>query len=246
MTDELFGVPVEPEPPVRKDELVKIRVYRGSTQAKGIINLAAKYKMHIIGGYARWMASPRANPYPADDIDLFASEEGRELDLLKALEKKKFEIHLETDNAYTFKKHEKAPYLRWPRIQVIKPFREGMTVTYGTLQEIISNFDFTVVRVGLINGTWALADPDFKKDEIGKRLKFKNIHCPISAVIRIAKYAKKGYFCSPMEIFRLFDDWDERGEQYKSELAELFLASETEEEFTEEQVMRLERLLRID
>jgi len=232
--------------PIRVDPLIKVRVYRGSTQAKGIINLAKKHHMHIIGGYVRWMCSPRPNPHKPGDIDLFPSEEGCDEDFVELLLAKKFELVIETDAAWTFKKHEKSPYIRWPQIQVIKAYREGRTVCVGTLEEIISNFDFTVCRVGLIDKTWALADPDFKRDEIGKRLRWKNIHCPISAVVRACKYSKKGYFVGPMEILKLFHDWDDRGEVYKSELAELFLASESEEEFTEEQLHRLERMLRID
>lgn len=231
---------------VRVDKLKKVKVYRGGQLIRPIIKLSQEYKMNIIGGYVRWMASPLPKPYPADDIDLFPTEEGGGQELVEALLKKKFEVLLETDNAWTFKKHEKAPYIRWPRIQVIKGFREGKTVTWGTLEEVISNFDFTVVRIGLISEDWALADPDYKKDEKNKRLRWKNIHCPISAVVRACKYAKKGYFCSPMEILRLFDDWDERDDDYKAELGALFLASQNEEEFTEEQVHRLERLLRID
>lgn len=231
---------------VRVDKLKKVRIYRGSYQIRSIIKLAKKYRMNIIGGYVRWMASPLPKPVPADDIDLFPIDEDGGEDLVKYLEKKKFELLIETDNAWTFKRHEKPPYNRWPKLQIIKGFREGATVTYGTLEEVVSNFDFSVVRIGLIDESFALADPDFKKDEKNKRLKWKNIHCPISAVTRACKYSKKGYFVSPMEILRVFDDWDDRELDYKAELRELFIKSSNDEEFTEEQTHRLERMLRLD
>ena len=229
-----------------KENLVRIRVRRGSTQLKGIINRAKKFDMHIIGGYVRWMCSTNANPYKPGDVDLFPSEEGKEEAFHEYLLSRGFEVKYDTEQAYTYAKHERLPYRLWPDIQVIKAYNEGRTRTVGTLAEIINNFDFTVVRVGLIDKTYALADPDFIAHERRRVLRWKNIHCPISAVIRAMKYAKKGYFAGPMEIMKLFDDWDGRSDEYKHDLGELFLASQNEEEFCEQQLMQLERLLRVD
>lgn len=227
-------------------DLVRIRVRRGSTQLKGVINRAQNFNMHIVGGYVRWMCSTNANPYKPGDVDLFPAEEGNEEIFHEYLLSKGFEVKYDTEQAYTYAKHENLPYRLWPDVQVIKGFTEGRTITVGPLEKIIGNFDFTVVRIGLIDKTYALADPDFIKHEERRVLRWKNIHCPISAVIRAMKYAKKGYFVGPMEIMRLFDDWDERSDGYKQQLSELFLASQNEEEFTEHQLMVLERLLRLD
>jgi len=229
-------------------DLVRIRVRRGATELKGVINRAETHGMWIIGGYVRWMCSTRATVRDErpGDVDLFPKEEGNEEAFHEYLLSKGFEVRHESEVAYTYKQHERLPYRLWPQLQVIKGFRDGRTVTVGSLEEIINNFDFTVVRLGLINKTYALADPDFKKDEEAKRLRWKNIHCPISAVIRGAKYVKKGYSLRPMEVLRLFDDWDERGDEYKQRLFDLFLASQNEEEFSDEQLFELERLLRID
>lgn len=224
----------------------RIKVRRGATELSGIINRATTYKMHIIGGYVRWMCSTRYDVERPGDVDLFPSEEGYDEAFVEYLLSKGFEVRYESEVAWTFKRHERLPYRLWPIVQVIKGFRDGRTVTVGTLEEIIANFDFTVVRVGLINKTYALADPDFIKDEENKRLRWRNIHCPLSAVIRACKYAKKGYSVRPMEVLRLFDDWDERGVDYKHALGELFMASQNEEEFSDEQLHELERLLRLD
>lgn len=227
-------------------DLVRIKVRRGATELKGVINRAENYGMLIIGGYVRWMCSTRYNVERPGDVDLFPKEEGNEEAFHEYLLSKGFEVRHESEVAYTYNRHERLPYRLWPNLQVIKGFRDGATVTVGSLEEIINNFDFTVVRVGLINKTYALADPDFKKDEEAKRLRWKNIHCPISAVIRACKYVKKGYSVRPMEVLRLFHDWDDRSDEYKERLGELFLASQNEEEFSDEQLFELERLLRID
>ena len=224
----------------------RIKVRRGATQLNGVINRAAKFKMHIIGGHVRWMCSVNPNPHPAHDVDLFPSAEGKEEIFHEYLLSKGFTLKHESPVAYTYDPHEKLPYKLWPRLQVIKGFVDGRTRTVGSLGAIINNFDFTVVRLGLIDKTYALADPDFIKDEQNHRLRWKNIHCPISAVVRACKYAKKGYFVGPMEIMKLFDDWDGRSDEYKHDLGELFLASQNDEEFSEHQLMVLERLLRID
>lgn len=224
----------------------RIKIRRGSTQLKGVINRAERFGMYIIGGYVRWMCSTRADPHLAADVDLFASEEGRELEFNEYLLSKGFEIRYESPVAYTYHRHEKLPYKLWPTLQVIKPFVDGRARTVGSLAAIINNFDFTVVRIGLIDKTYALADPDFVDDESRKLLKWKNIHCPISAVLRACKYAKKGYSVRPMELLRLFHDWDDRDDEYRERLSELFMASKNEEEFSDEQLFELERLLRID
>lgn len=228
------------------ENLVRIRVRRGSTELRGIINRAKNYDMHIIGGYVRWMCSTNRDPHKPGDVDLFPAKPGNEEIFHEYLLSKGFEVKYDTEQAYTYARHEKLPYKLWPDLQVIKGFIDGRTITVGTLEEVIGNFDFTVVRIGLIDKTYALADPDFLAHEGRKVLRWKNIHCPISAVIRACKYAKKGYFAGPMEIMRLFDDWDGRSDEYKDQLGELFLASQNEEEFSEHQLMVLERLLRID
>ena len=55
-----------------------------------------------------------------------------------------------------------------------------------------------------------------------KTPKWKSIHCPISAVLRACKYAKKGYSMRSMEVLQLFDNWDERPDEYKERLRERY------------------------
>jgi len=52
-----------------------------------------------------------------------------------------------------------------PKIQLIKPVREGAIVAVGDRKTILENFDFTVVRCALLNPNEALVDADFEHDE---------------------------------------------------------------------------------
>jgi len=74
---------------------------------------------------------------------------------------------------------------------------EGAVVTIGTLEDILDNFDFTVVRAAILNRHEVMVDRDFMADEGNRRLVFKNIHCPVSSLLRALKYARKGYYMRP-------------------------------------------------
>jgi hypothetical protein len=127
-------------------------------------------------------------------------------------------------------------------VQLIKPVKEGAIMTAGTMEEVLENFDFTVVRVGLLNKKEAMADRMFLEDEIAHHLRLRFIHCPISSLLRIMKYGKKGYWSSPNQVALLFIDWDHRPDEYRLKIAEFFDLTE----FTQEEVDHLEALMRID
>lgn len=134
------------------------------------------------------------------------------------------------------------PFYFLPEINLIRPLSEGMLKSKGSLVEIISNFDFTVVRCGihLRLPTLALVDLDFVPDEERRLLNLKVIHCPIGSTYRCIKYAKKGYFLKTQECLKLFFDWETRPDEYKEEITTLI----NTEDMTEEQIDKLESLLR--
>lgn len=103
------------------------------------------------------------------------------------------------------------------RLNLIKP----STVQFKTLVELVSQFDFSVNRIALLDKSWAIADKDFLKDELEGKLQLKFIHCCISGVSRIAKYIKKGYHCPLSEIVKLFKDWDSRSADYKDNVLKI-------------------------
>jgi hypothetical protein len=129
----------------------------------------------------------------------------------------------------------------------------GAIVTLGTMEEILENFDFTVVRAGILNSKEVMVDEDFENDEKHLYLRLKNIHCPISSLLRCCKYARKGYFMRPIEALKLFNDWTDRGDEYRSRMVELFgmsgLGKKSEDNpngMAQEEIDELESLLRID
>ena len=139
-----------------------------------------------------------------------------------------------------------------PKPQIIKPVIEGKIVTMGSVEEILGNFDFTITRAAILNPTTCFVDEDFMEDENRHVLQLKNIHCPVSSLLRCLKYAKKGYWMRPSEALKLFNDWDDRGEDYKINLIELFRKSFAKDadgkqiEMEKKEIDELERLLRID
>lgn len=234
-----------------------IPIRRGFTEISALYELCQWHDAVICGGYARYCASPRptASVVAAGDCDMFPKTEIAAVNLLTALESMGFEKVHENHVSITMKpsdQHKDAlDYIPTP--QIIKPVIEGKIVTLGTTDEILDNFDFTIVRAAIISPTEVLADDDFEKDEKNKVLRLKNIHCPVSSMLRCCKYARKGYFLRPAEALKLFIDWDMRGPEYQSRLIELFKQSshgekseENPDGITQKEIDELEALLRVD
>ncbi len=116
------------------------------------------------------------------------------------------------------------------------------------MEEVLNNFDFTIVRAAILNPTTALVDEDFIADDKAFKLKLKNIHCPISSTMRCIKYSKKGYWLGLGESVKLFLDWNERGPEYQQKLIGLIDAMKTPEgeEPNKEDIEELEKLMNID
>lgn len=222
-----------------------LRVIRGQEIIAPVYSLFKDTK--IIGGFARWAVSPAVNPIPSGDIDLYSLNQEvykANREILSGLGYKKPLIDRNVAATYVF---DKGRLKGLPPIQLIVPMKDARTITEGPMEEIINNFDFTVVRVGIeVNMIFAQADEDFVKDEMSRTIRIKNIHCPISAVKRIAKYIKKGYYIEPIEILKLYDDWDARGPGYKQELIEGLNLLKKGATLTPEQRTRIASLLYVD
>jgi hypothetical protein len=234
-----------------------IPLRRGFFEIQELFALCQKAGATICGGYARFCASPRptAKVVTAGDCDLFPNSEAATEVLRLALTGMGFEKVHENHVSITMKPtKEKADVLaHMPTPQIIKPMIEGKIVTLGTTEEILGNFDFTIVRAAIISPSEVMVDDDFEHDETHGLLKLKNIHCPISSLLRCCKYARKGYFLRPAEALKLFNDWMDRGPEYRQRILELFTESgkgkksETNPEgMTQEEIDELEALLRID
>jgi hypothetical protein len=246
-----------PEAPKKRERyqsqsgFIAVSLHRGYTEI-GILdsNLQSEVgkSAFICGGYVRYCASPRRVPEPASDVDVYCKDEETFLHLKEFFKRIDLSVRHENDISltYTLPKESTHPYFYAPAVQLIKPIREGRVVANGSMVEILENFDFTVIRCGLIDENTAMVDADFLHDEEHKELRLKTIHCPISSTLRCMKYARKGYWLRPFECLRLFLDWESRSEDYRNKLRNFLEKSAINGEFTKEEVNELEALMRID
>lgn len=234
-----------------------IPLRRGFYEISEFFELCQRNDSVICGGYARYCASPLPTKRVVQpgDVDFFPKTDDTVDKLVEGLTAMGYEKRHENHVSLTMQPMEdkKGELAIHPIPQIIKPVVEGRVVTVGTVEKILDNFDFTVVRAAIISPTSVLVDEQFEEDELHKKLRLKNIHCPISSLLRCCKYAKKGYFLKPAEALRLFLDWDSREPGYRMNMTRLFERSELGRQsqnnidgMTQEEIDELEGLLRID
>lgn len=233
-----------------KDGFVRRKVIRGFTEIKNIYNVIRDNDINcfICGGYVRYMVSNQPVPVKAGDVDIYSYDK-EAFEKLKNILKKEYGLKTRHENemAITFQRpdDEHHTFFASPPIQLIKPIKEGVIKAVGEMKYILSNFDFTVIRCGLISETEALVDADFEWDEKKMFLRIKNIHCPISSSFRVIKYSGKGYWMNTFGVLKLFLDWDERDESYREKLVD-FLQKTEERGLTKTEIDELESLMRVD
>lgn len=229
-------------------------VIRGFTEISHLYNQLSKIKgWFICGGYVRYMVSKKQEPVKAGDVDIFTSTES-DVAAINTLLSEKLDMVHESDISFSYKVGEKTPieWLGTPRVQLIKPKNEGRLQTAGTLQEVLDNFDYTVVRCGLISPTQAMIDHEFHEHDIHNKIIIRNIHCPVGSIFRVIKYCAKGYRIKPLELIKIFLDWEQRGPDYRVKLTELLTKAATFDEdldtsgLTKEETELLYKIMSID
>lgn len=236
-------------------DLKNLPILRGLTEIRPIWDIVYNNGGVIAGGYARYCLSPKKNPVPAGDVDVFPIKP----ESYEALVEKigaKFNKAYENDVSMGFRRSNSRGLTACPTIQVIKPRSEGRLQTTGSIEHIIRNFDFTVVRAALVDQKMGLVDKDFEEDEVHMKLHIKNIHCPIGTSKRVARYVQKGYSIREFEILKLFVDWMNREDEYRLKIIDLLNQVETNinksDEFgnrlrlSDEDRALLYRLMRVD
>ena len=234
-----------------KEGFIFVPLLRGFDEIKPIWELLdlvrgrTNGEIILCGGYARYCASPRQEPFKAGDVDVYCETEDAFMQLKEAIDR---ELKIEYDNetAITYKRKRKGKLKGCPKLQIIKPVNRGAMVAKGNVETIISNFDFTVVRAAIMSPSEVMVDADFMHDEEHSLIRIKNIHCPISSNLRCMKYAKKGYFLTPSECMKLFADWDKRDDSYRNDLINFLIDVDKSGGFSEDEVDRLEAMMRLD
>lgn len=209
-----------------------------------------KAECFICGGYARWCASPKYKPEPAGDIDIYSQSNKVYTRLVNELLFSKDGLSLKVKNennmALTLEHPPNGVFHYMPPIQIIKPTNQGRIVAKGDKVTILSNFDFTIIRAAIEAPNVVLVDADFEHDETHNILRLKNIHCPVSSLLRCLKYVKKGYWLRPMEAAKLFADWTSRDEEYRDKILDYIIKADKGEGLSREEIDELEALMRID
>jgi len=237
---------------VSKDGFETVRLVRGFSLIRPLwstiqeVSDASKKECFICGGYARWCASPKYNPVVPHDLDIYCEDYKTFNILISRLLSSKLKVEHENDMAVTFEHPTKGEFHTMPPIQVIKPMKKGAIVTDGGVINVLSNFDFTIVRAAISTPTQVLVDADFLHDEVGNVLRLKNIHCPVSSLLRCIKYTNRGYWLSPVESLKLFEDWMNRPPEYRDEIIGLVTKLTADGELSKKEVEELEALMRID
>ena len=233
---------------ISKDGFVKVKVIRGFSEIKNLCYDLGQFKCFICGGYVRYMASPQFTPVPASDVDIYCESEEVAEEVKKFMEKQGLTVRHENNISITYQNITDHDH-KWfgtPTVQLVKPMEEGKVVSVGNMEKILENFDFTVIRAGLLSENGALVDADFLHDEKAKTLRLKNIHCPISSMLRCMKYSKKGYWLPPTQSLKLLLDWDNRDDGYRTKIVEYLEKANEGEGLTQEEIDELEKLMRID
>jgi len=197
-----------------------IPIKRGFTEISKLFDIITPFNCYICGGYARYCLSPQRNPTPTSDVDIYAETQEAFDGVKEAFEERQFDIIHKNDVSIVY-----MPvgddFIACPKINLIVPREEFRVKTVGSIEEVLNNFDFTICRAGITSPTEGVVDEDFLTHESTQKLVIKNIHCPVSSAMRFMKYYKKGYFTRPMQVLKLFQDWDERGQEYRDKLTSM-------------------------
>jgi len=112
----------------------------------------------------------------------------------------------------------------------------------GTIEQVLDEFDFTICRIGT-DGLVVYKDKDFDSNVERKLIRIKTIQCPIGAVRRIIKYAKKGFFITNFQIFKIYQDFIKRPTTYHADLEKL-LKEQDDGTITPDEMQELYNLLK--
>lgn len=224
-----------------------VSVRRGNAAIAGVYALVQPYNPVIAGGYVRYMVSLAEEPVLPGDLDIYP----RTPEAMEAIQQALLDNGwTEAEGgiaAVTYRYTNPTPerdllYMGAPPVQLIKPTNFGNVIATGTIYEILDNFDLTVAAAGLVDSARAVVDSRLLEDDLNKRIAFRNLKTPIAAVLRVQKYAAKGYRVRPWQVVELFLEWDAATPEYRVACIAFFKALE-DEGVTDREIEVGERLL---
>ena len=135
------------------------------------------------GACLRWY---QGLPVGDSDIDVFCANAKQAANVIENIKSYgRYSVKFESENAVTLSYHSKDDYSKNWTIQIIT------RRYFGSLEEIISNFDISVCEVGTAGNQWQLG-PFTGRDIRERNLRFK-IPLQPDAMKRLIKYWAYGY-----------------------------------------------------
>lgn len=197
----------------------------------------------ICGGFVRVSISTLKEVPPCSDIDIYSKSQDAYDRIVERLKLAGYYEQFVSDVANMMK----YSFSNDIPIQVIKPINQSNLITASNnIYDILEGFDFSISRIAItkdsLETSKAIADINCIEDENNKKLNIKHIHCPISEIYRISKYMKKGYWINIAEVVKVLEDWRSRDESYRNKIMETINKVNP----TQEEIMELESLLRVD
>lgn len=105
-------------------------------------------------------------------------------------------------------------------VQIVIPFKDDYTLTYGEVRDVLKQFAFTAqqfaveLKDGKLYGTYSRRGVE---DARARRLEIAFIGSPIFTIWSGLKYTEKGYTLGVPALKQLFEAWDTRSPEWKSD-----------------------------
>ncbi len=208
-----------------------------------VCELIEKHDASILGGFARYCASESTTSNQVSDIDIFFKSQlqfnqfigdfykFKNVKFNKYYKNTRYNKTYESGNSITFEIN--VDNIAVKCLQLIKPIDDNKILTVGEPEKIMSRFDFSITKAWIDKSFQHVRiDKNLLNDDLHKKIRVLKIESPITALLRIQKYAKKGYHASPVEILNILKDWDSKNSEYKEKMYNI--VSETKEEHSNE------------
>lgn len=214
---------------------IPVKLLNMSDELVQLVRVGAKTRSYIAGGAARAVY----NGQKPTDIDFFQSDPVLFDTLVANLKTIGYKVQFDNPMLVRMIKTDAIT------IDCVRPREAENLKTFGTPEEIIGNFDFTVCAATFKDEHTLIVDDNFEQDNADMRLRIIHIVCPINEVKRIAKYANKGFKIGAVEILKLFTTWTSR-QAHADLLTELLGLVESGAELTPEQSAALGTAMYVD
>jgi hypothetical protein len=165
----------------------------------------------VAGGAARQIVMSGDAP-AAEDIDVFLRERGSFDKAAAVLEALGYRRQKTSSFSVTYAPRDLVHELH---VQLIKPYSDDWSLTYGTPRQVIEKFSFTTEMFAVEAGK-ATIGPSAIEDTKARRLVLQTITNPLWVSLRAMKYAAKDYYIAPADMRRILDAWMDRPQQRRS------------------------------